>query len=164
QNKQRWLVSFNGRTFDLPVLKYRAMLYHIECAGHYKTDYYYRYSWQNHCDLLEHLSDYGSSARMKMQELCVLFKLPGKLGMSGDKVAVEYDKGNIKLIKEYCEIDVINTYLIFLRYIHHRNIINSEYYNYSIENVTKYLKENCSNREHLKTFYDAWTEIDCNIN
>ncbi|MDH5796470.1 MAG: ribonuclease H-like domain-containing protein, partial [Anaplasmataceae bacterium] len=56
QNKQRWLVSFNGRTFDLPVLKYRAMLYHIECAGHYKTDYYYRYSWQNHCDLLEHLS------------------------------------------------------------------------------------------------------------
>ena len=69
------LVSFNGRGFDLPVLKYRAMVHGVPApALHDKTNkwenYTVRYAADWHCDLMEVLSDYGASARVKLNEVC----------------------------------------------------------------------------------------------
>ena len=69
------LVSFNGRGFDLPVLKYRAMVHGIQSpwlhqAGDKWNSYSSRYSMDWHCDLMEQLSDYGASARVKLAEVC----------------------------------------------------------------------------------------------
>ena len=63
------LVSFNGRGFDLPVLKYRAMVHGVSVswlygAGDKWNSYQNRYSTDWHCDLLDVLSDYGTSARV----------------------------------------------------------------------------------------------------
>ena len=42
--------------------------------------------------------------------------LPGKLGMEGSEVWGAYQAGKIAEIRNYCETDVVNTYLVFLRF------------------------------------------------
>lgn len=151
--KKPRLVSFNGRTFDIPVLKYRAMVHGIQAeyfhkAGDKWNSYNQRYSSDWHCDLLETLSDFGASARVKMNEVCAAFNLPGKIGVDGSQVMGLYDSGKIQEIRDYCETDVINTYLIYLRFMHHQGRITTESYNKSVEEL---LLE-CEKKEHLKKF------------
>ncbi len=155
--KKPRLVSFNGRTFDIPVLKYRAMVHGIQAeyfhkAGDKWNSYNQRYSSDWHCDLLESLSDFGASARVKMNEVCAAFNLPGKIGVDGSQVMGLYDSGKIQEIRDYCETDVINTYLIYLRFMHHQGRITTESYNKSVEEL---LLE-CEKKEHLKKFKEEW--------
>ncbi|WP_253300075.1 3'-5' exonuclease [Wolbachia endosymbiont of Chironomus riparius] len=162
--KKPRLVSFNGRTFDIPVLKYRAMVHGIPAeyfhkAGDKWNSYNQRYSSDWHCDLLELLSDFGASARIKMNEVCAAFNLPGKIGIDGSKVMGFYDNGKTQEIRDYCETDVINTYLIYLRFMHHQGRITNESYNKSIEE----LLAECAKKQHLQKFKKEW-EISCNGN
>jgi len=159
--KKPRLVSFNGRTFDIPVLKYRAMVHGIQAeyfhkAGDKWNSYSQRYSSDWHCDLLELLSDFGASARIKMNEVCAAFNLPGKIGVDGSQVMSLYDSGKIQEIRDYCETDVTNTYLIYLRFMHHQGRITTESYN---KNVEELLVE-CEKKEHLQKFKKEW-EITC---
>lgn len=159
--KRPRLVSFNGRTFDIPVLKYRAMVHGIQAeyfhkAGDKWNSYNQRYSSDWHCDLLESLSDFGASARVKMNEVCAALNLPGKIGVDGSQVMSLYDSGKMQEIREYCETDVINTYLIYLRFVHHQGRITTESYNKSVEEL---LLE-CKKKAHLKKFKEEW-EITC---
>ncbi len=155
------LISFNGRTFDIPVLKYRAMCHKIQSRYFYLSgdkwnNYCNRYSQDWHCDLLDALSDYGASARIKINEVCSILGFPGKFGVDGSMVADLYDKGEIQKIRDYCETDVLNTYLVYLRYMHHRGIISLADHDSSTKDVVRYLKEEGVRRKHLKDFLDAW--------
>ena len=49
--QQPRLVSFNGRAFDLPVIKYRAMKHGLTAPLLTNRDYTYRYDLEHHCDL-----------------------------------------------------------------------------------------------------------------
>ena len=158
KNKPR-LISFNGRAFDLPVIKYRAMLHGIQAeyfhrSGDKWSNYSQRYSLEWHCDLLEALSDYGVSARVKMNEVCATFKLPGKIGVDGSQVVSLYDDGRLNDIRNYCEIDVLNTYLIYLRFMLHQGYIEIDQYNYNIRELIQYLKQ--QNKNHFDAFYLEW--------
>ena len=153
------LVSFNGRTFDLPVIKYRAMTHGISSEYLYRSgdrwnNYMQRYSIDWHCDLLEALSDYGASARVKMNEVCASFKLPGKIGVDGSDVTSLYDDGQIQEIRDYCETDVLNTYLIYLRFMYHHGYIEQQHYNHAIKEIIEYLS--CKEKKHLEEFYLEW--------
>lgn len=151
------LVSFNGRTFDLPVMKYRAMKYGVQAEKFYKSGdkwscYNNRYGAEWHMDLLDILSDYGLSARVKMNEVCVAFGLPGKLGIDGADVSSLYDQGRIQDIRNYCETDVINTYLIYLRVIHHQGRISDESYKRNLNELKKYLEDFSGEKPHFAEF------------
>lgn len=115
------IVSFNGKTFDLPTLKYRGMLYGQQATWLFKggdkwSNYNQKYSLEWHCDLIDALSDYGSSARIKMSEICALFGIPCKLDGDGSSVQNMYDADQIEAIRDYCETDVLSTYLVYLKY------------------------------------------------
>ena len=115
------LVSFNGRGFDVPVLKYRAMVHSLSCPrwfseGDKWNNYDARYSHQYHLDLLEVLSDYGASARCSMHEVAAALAVPGKLETAGEDVRGMYESGEIEAIRNYCETDVCTTALLFLRW------------------------------------------------
>jgi predicted PolB exonuclease-like 3'-5' exonuclease len=56
-------------------------------AGDRWNSYSSRYSADWHCDLIEQLSYYGASARVKLNEVCSIFGLPGKFGVDGSKVS-----------------------------------------------------------------------------
>lgn len=157
------LVSFNGRTFDLPVLKYRAMKYGISAPWLYNSgdkwnSYSSRYSLDWHCDLLEALSDFGGSARIKLNEVCSIMGFPGKFGVDGGKVSDMYDAGQIKEIRDYCETDVLNTYLVYLRYMQHRGEISKDSYNRSIGEVLSFLDSEKEKRPYLEEFFMAWDD------
>ena len=159
------LVSFNGRTFDLPVLKYRAMKYGVDIPFLYKSgdkwnNYNHRYSTDWHCDLIDVLSDYGTSARIKMHEVCAILGFPGKFGTDGSKVQDMFDAGKIKDIKNYCETDVINTYLLYLRTMHLHGTIDKKCYNTCIDDMQSYLEN--ENSQHLKDFLQSWQECSKN--
>ncbi len=160
--KKPRLVTFNGRTFDLPVLKYRAMVHGIQAeyfhkAGDKWNSYNQRYSSEWHCDLLESLSDFGASARMKMNEVCAALNLPGKIGVDGSKVIDLYDNGKIQEIRNYCETDVLNTYLIYLRFMHHQGRITTSSHNRCIEELLLV----CESKQYLQEFKEAW-KTSCN--
>ena len=115
------LVTFNGRGFDLPVLKYRALKYGISapwlCQGQGKWDNYgQRYSVDWHCDLMDALSEFGATKPAKLAEICALLGLPGKSGMDGSQVAAYIAAGRIDEVRAYCEADVLSTYRVFLQY------------------------------------------------
>ncbi len=161
------LVSFNGRTFDLPVLKYRAMKHGIAApflygAGDKWNSYTSRYSADWHCDLLEVLSDYGASARIKLNEACSVLDLPGKFGTGGSQVAELFDAGKIGEIRDYCETDVINTYLVYLRHQHHTGTLSTEAYNRAIADIIALIEAEGAERPHLNAFMEAWGEASGN--
>ena len=109
-------VTFNGSGFDLPVLRYRAMHHSISAPGLRSRNYFNRYS-DDAVDLCDVLASYGSSTKVKLDELAKSFDLPGKPeGMDGSLVEAYVRDGRIQEVSEYCESDVINTYRIWLRY------------------------------------------------
>lgn len=159
------LVSFNGRNFDLPVLKYRAMKHEVECGWLYKNgdkwnNYNQRYSLDWHCDLAEAFSDFGASARVKMNELCATFNLPGKIGVDGSQVSKMYDQNQLKEIRDYCETDVLNTYLLYLIYQHHTATLSTESFNKSKSELKTFLEGLSKTKEHLKEFLEEWQKLE----
>ncbi|MGN7678988.1 MAG: 3'-5' exonuclease [Anaplasma sp.] len=156
------IVTYNGRTFDLPVVKYRAMVHGIQAGYLYKAgdkwnNYFHRYSADWHCDLLDHLSDFGTSARVRMHEVCSILNLPGKIGVDGSEVEHMYDSNRLSEIRDYCESDVINTYLVYLRLMHHQDRVTSEGYNKCVEDLLTYLES--SGNSHMLNFKAEWERV-----
>ena len=160
------LVSYNGRTFDLPVLKYRAMKHGVTAPWLYQSgdkwnSYTSRYSADWHCDLLETLSDYGASARVKLNEVCSILGLPGKFGPDGSKVTEMFDAGDVSGIRHYCETDVLNTYLVYLHQQRHTGVMTPSGYAQAVQDVLAYIDREKGERPYLADFFKAWEE-SCN--
>jgi 3'-5' exonuclease len=114
------IVSWAGRSFDLPVLAMRALKYGINWGWYYSSkNIRYRYSDEGHCDLMDALSDYGASRPLSLGDASHLVGLPGKTDMDGSKVADVVAKGpdpaNYASIARYCGHDVLQAALVFLR-------------------------------------------------
>jgi len=151
------LVSFNGKNFDLPVLKYAAMKNEIEAAWLYKSgdkwnNYNQKFSLDWHCDLADAFSDFGASAKMKMNELCAAFSLPGKIGVDGSQVMQMFDDGKLQEIRNYCETDVINTYLLCLTYQHHTGSMSKDSFVKCKNSLREFLEKNSETKSHFGEF------------
>lgn len=161
------LISFNGRTFDLPVLKYRAMVHGISAPWLHKSgdkwnSYGYRYATDWHCDLLDVLSDFGASARVKLNEVCAAFGFAGKFGVDGSMVATMIDEGKIDDVRNYCETDVLNTYLVYLRWQLHTGTLNKAGYNAAVADLISFIDAEKDTRPYLGDFMTAWGEASNN--
>lgn len=162
------LVSWNGGGFDLPVLHYRALRHGISAPRYWETgDGDQAFRWNNylsryhtrHLDLMDVLSSYQARARVSLQGAALLLGLPGKLGMSGDKVWDAYLDGRIDVIRNYCETDVLNTYLIFLRFELMRGRLLRDEYVAEVGRVRETLQ--AQPRPHFQEFLAAWQEPHC---
>lgn len=125
--------------------------------GNKYESYNNRYAVGWHCDLLDTLSDFGASARIKLNEVCAIFGYPGKIGVDGSKVTTMYDNNELKDIRDYCETDVLNTYLVYLRYALHIEKISKAEYNKNIQDVI-FLLENNKDKNHFQEFLKMWQE------
>ncbi len=157
------IVSFNGRGFDVPVLKYRAMVHSLSCPrwfseGDKWNNYDTRYSHKYHLDLLEVLSDFGASARCSMHEVASAFGIPGKLETAGDDVRGMYENGQIDDIRNYCETDVCTTLLIFLRWQLFNGGLSESAYARATLGLRNYLEEEAASRPHLAQYLKAWDQ------
>ncbi len=119
------LVSWNGSGFDLPVLNYRALLHRVSAPRFWETgaedatfrynNYLSRYHWR-HTDLMDVLSGYQGRGRVSLSNMAILLGLPGKLGFDGSQVWDAFQGGDLAGIRAYCETDVLNTWLVWLRF------------------------------------------------
>ncbi len=159
-------VSFNGRTFDLPVLRYRAMKYGVSAPWFYNmgdkwNNYLQRYSIDWHADLLDMLSDFGASARIRLNEICALLSLPGKLDTDGGDVQALFDEGKIQDIRDYCETDVLNTWLVYLHVMRHRGHLDASAFDMIMDNSIEYLE--AENKAHFREFLEAMEKPQANF-
>ena len=157
------LISWNGCGFDLPVLHYRALAAGVQAARYWETgeedatfrfnNYLSRYHWR-HIDLMDVLSGHQPRARASLADTAALLGLPGKLGFSGAQVWDAWLAGEIVRIRRYCETDVLNTYLIYLRFELMRGRFTRERYAEEVARVRSMLAE--SEEPHRREFLVAW--------
>jgi predicted PolB exonuclease-like 3'-5' exonuclease len=157
------LVSWNGGGFDLPVLHYRALKHGVQAPtywelGDTQRDYRYdnylsRFHWR-HIDLMDVLSGFQLRGRASLDQMAVMLGFPGKLGMSGDKVWDCWLQGGIDDIRNYCETDVLNTYLVFLRFEHMRGNLDG----HALQRELQLVRETLESMDvpHLNEFLAAW--------
>jgi hypothetical protein len=157
------LVSWNGSTFDLPVLHYRAMVHGIAgCCywdlGDDNKDFRYNNYLSRfhtrHTDLMDVLAGYQNRAWAPLDEIARLCGLPGKLGMDGTQVWAAYSRGEIGAIRDYCETDVANTYLLFLRFQLIRGILTPEEHEREVALFRGFLE--AQSATHWREFAAAW--------
>jgi 3'-5' exonuclease len=111
------LVTYNGRSFDLPVIVMRSLCHAIALPWYYRDrDIRYRYSEDGHLDLCDWLADHGATRAGKLDALARLIGLPGKIGVDGSQVDGLYQAGQLESIQTYCLADVAQTALLFLRF------------------------------------------------
>ena len=76
------------------------------------------------------------------------------MGMSGAKVWDNYLAGDIEGIRNYCETDVLNTYLVYLRFELMRGSLTQQSYQQECRKVRDMLA--AENKPHLREFLEAW--------
>jgi 3'-5' exonuclease len=157
------LVSWNGKGFDLPVLHYRSLLHGVSAPRYWETgeedqsfrwnNYLSRYH-ERHTDLMDVLSGYEYRAAAPLDEIAVMIGLPGKMGMQGGAVWKRFQAGEIEAIRDYCETDVLNTYLIFLRFQLMRGRLSPGSYEEECARVKAMLQS--EQKAHMLAYLRAW--------
>jgi predicted PolB exonuclease-like 3'-5' exonuclease len=157
------LVSWNGCGFDLPVLHYRALHAGVQAARYWEvgdndpqfrySNYLARYHWR-HIDLMNVLAAHQPRARASLTDVAALLGLPGKLGFSGAQVWDAWLADDVVRIRRYCETDVLNTYLVYLRFEQMRGHLTRERYAEEVALVRAMLQ--ASGEPHHVEFLRAW--------
>jgi predicted PolB exonuclease-like 3'-5' exonuclease len=161
------LVSWNGGGFDLPVLHYRALHCGVQAPRYWETgdednsfrynNYLSRYHWR-HLDLMDVLSGFQARARASLADMAALLGFPGKLGFSGEQVWEACLGGQLEAVRRYCETDVLNTYLIYLRFQFMRGRMDPAGLQAELARVRALLRE--SGEPHHAQFLQAWQELE----
>lgn len=138
------LVSWHGSGFDLPVLVYRTLRHCVRAKI---------FQWQ-HVDLMDTLTGTQGGGRVRLDNAAQLLGLPGRLGTSGERVWEAHLDGRVEHIRNDCETDVLNTYLVYLRFELARGRLDAEAYHGECGRVREFLQR--SGKEHLHRFLAAW--------
>ncbi|WP_018151667.1 3'-5' exonuclease [Leeia oryzae] len=157
------LVSWNGGGFDLPVLHYRGMINGVVAPRYWDLGEDDReFKWNNyisryhtrHMDLMDLLALYQPRANAPLDDLAKLCGFPGKLGMDGSKVWQAFLDGKIGEIRDYCETDVVNTYLVYVRFQLMRGTLSPEAY----ANEVAFVREHLTRLPgaHWQAYLEAW--------
>ena len=162
---QPTLVSWNGSGFDCPVLNYRTLLHGIKASlywevgdndqsfrwNNYQSRYHYR-----HLDVMDVLASYSGRANASLDNIATMLGFPGKMGMSGSKVYQAYADGDIESIRDYCETDVLNTYLVYLRFELIRGKLDENTYQERLATTRAWLEQ--ADKPHFQEFLNHWQQ------
>ncbi len=164
------LVSWNGGGFDLPVLHYRALIHSITAQQYWENgatnnafkwnNYTNRYH-ERHTDLMDILAGFQARANAPLDQIATLCGFPGKMGMSGDKVWDTYQAGNLSAIRDYCETDVLNTYLVYLKFQLMRGHLTENNFAIETQMLKDYLETEYTaepQKKHFKEFLENWNQ------
>lgn len=157
------LVSWNGSGFDLPVLHYRALRHRIQAPRYWEmgeedpsfrwNNYISRFHWR-HVDLMDVLAGFQGRGRVRLDSMAQLLGLPGKIGMTGEGVWTAHLEGRAEDIRNYCETDVVNTYLVYLRFELMRGRLDAQEHERECGLVRTWLQ--ASGKAHHREFLEAW--------
>jgi predicted PolB exonuclease-like 3'-5' exonuclease len=144
------LITFNGHSFDLPVLRYRAMVNRLSAAGLQVRQYFHRYT-DDALDLCDVLGSYVPGGKVKLDEVSKILGLTGKPdGVDGSRVEEMVLAGQIEEVARYCESDVLNTYRVWLIYELYRGSITAKELDWSEEQIRDFVATRKTGNPHLR--------------
>lgn len=160
------LVSWNGGGFDLPVLHYRGLQHGVRAPRYWEmgeaerdfrfNNYLNRYHMR-HLDLMDLLALYQPRNNAALDTMAKLCGLPGKLGVDGSQVAGLWLDGRLDDIRNYCETDVVNTYLLYLRWRRFSGQLPSPQFEQEEAFVRSELTRLAAQAPHWQEYLSAWT-------
>jgi predicted PolB exonuclease-like 3'-5' exonuclease len=143
------LVGFNTGGFDLPVLRYRAMINRVDAPGLSVRPYFHRYT-EDALDLCDALASYGPNGKVSLNDLCRALGFPGKPDdIDGGEVERYVREGRIAEVSAYCETDVVSTYRVWLVHELFRGRLRRAEFDQSEDNLLGFLQERVGAKPHL---------------
>lgn len=124
-NVAKRLITYNGRGFDMPILQLRAL--HLGVDWGFWDDWKHRFpNFKKpllHYDMSDLLTDFGGAPKFGLDPLCRMLGIPGKTDMHGSEVGKAWFEGpqGRERVRKYCDCDVIDLYLIYLKYMSTRS-------------------------------------------
>lgn len=144
------LVSWNGSQFDLPVILFRAMYHGLSAPSLFdqgELDQQKRYNnYQNryhhrHVDLMDVMAMFNGRNFQKLDDVACVLGLPGKRGENGYHVPAYVKQAEWLKLSSYCEGDVLNTWLIYLRWLLLKGQLQREEHQGWIQATIGYLQQ-----------------------
>lgn len=156
-------VTFNGRTFDLPLMEHAAYRYGISVPKWFNmADKSFeqkrnRYNLHSHIDLQEILTNFGATwFRGGLNLAATLVGKPGKMDVKGDMVYEMYRQDRLSEINEYCRCDVLDTYFVFLRTMLIMGRLNLEEEKQRVASVKKMLESKADDHPAYQQYLEQW--------
>ena len=159
--KNPTLVSWNGSQFDIPVILYRAMYHGLSAPSLFdqgEIDSQKRYNnYQNryhhrHIDLMDVMAMFNGRHFQKLDDVAHLLGYPGKRG-DGAYHVPEYVRAQEWLkLTSYCEGDVLNTWLVYLRWLLLKGQLNLQDHQQWIQATADYLQTQTQQTEFLQVW------------
>ena len=146
------LVCWGGSDFDLPVIGYRLLKHGIACPAFWDRDSFEEGSVET-LNLLDVLSGFSVAAEASFDEMVQVLDLADGMGLNSLDVLELYQEGNLQAIRQACDIDASNTYLIYLKYQKTRGGVTKTEYDRLSEQFKQQLT--ASAQPHLKQFAAA---------
>lgn len=157
------LVSWNGSGFDLPVLHYRGLVHAVQAPRYWDQGEDDRdFKWNNyvsryharHTDLMDLLALFNGRSAAPLDQIARLCGAPGKLGMDGSQVYDAWRAGLQDEVRDYCETDVVNTWLVYCRFQLMRGALTREAYDAEMALTRQTLSS--LDGAHWLEFLEAW--------
>ena len=157
------LVSFNGRTFDMPLMELAAFRFGLSIPSWFETKARTyeqprnRYNSRYHLDLHDLLTNYGASRFNGGLNLAAnLLGKPGKIDVQGDMVQDLFDQGKLAEINNYCRCDVLDTYFVFLRSMVLLGDLDLEGEQRIVAQTRTWLEQRASQQVAYSTYLENW--------
>lgn len=157
------LVSFNGRTFDIPLMELAAFRYGLSIPAWFALNAKSfeqprnRFNLEDHLDLQEVLTNFGSSRFAGGLNLAAnLLGKPGKMDVQGDMVQDMVDAGKLAEVNDYCRCDVLDTYFIFLRTRVMVGLLTLAQEHELIEQTKVWLEKNAETQRAYRLYLERW--------
>ena len=161
------LISWNGSQFDLPVILFRAMYHGLSAPSLFdqgEIDTQKRYNnYQNryhhrHIDLMDFMAMFNGRHFQKLDDVAHLLGYPGKRGPATYLIPEYVRKQQWLEMTSYCEGDVLNTWLVYLRYLLLKGQISTEDHRLWIQATIHYLQ----GQPQQKDFLQVWQASSLN--
>jgi hypothetical protein len=110
EERKPCVVTWNGRSFDMPVIATRCLRHGIPLRHYYRSsDVRYRFTAEGHLDLMDYIADFGAAKPARLDVIAKLCGMPGKVGIEGKDVGPLVHAGRIDEVRKYCLCDVVQT-------------------------------------------------------
>jgi 3'-5' exonuclease len=160
------LVGYNSAASDMQVLIQRGMINEVTAPAFCHrpdkpwegSDYFRRWDNEDHLDLMKLFSVRSMTPRL--DEFARLCGFPGKIDVKGDQVTDLWLAGDLTKIVEYNQVDVLNTYLLWLRTVYFCGKMSEEDYFSEQEQFRAFLEGEAQKAEKafITKFLQRWPE------
>lgn len=139
---QASIVTWNGNRSIFPILNYRYLSHGLHSAD-----------LVNHVDLATELSGTTGQDPLPLHDVAVLCGFPGNKAMSFDDVLDAYLEGNVELVRNGLELNVIISWLLNQRWQLMRGNIEQSSYEIEYQQLKEMLLQ--QNKRHLTEFVES---------